>query len=212
MRGASTDSGARPSLTLGRLLSLVLLTLALVLALGLPAAAHYVPVASGWNLVAGGPGSDAGGLVLFRYTGTSYQSIQAAQMETGKGYWVKAPSVSALRITTTATPVPVSLAVGWSLIGNSGDVPVVLPEGLVGYVFAEGRYISTSVLEPGQGAWVKTTAPQRVDLAEAPVSVVNVSGSLPAQHHLEPRARLRPARPGPGPLRRHPDRGARARW
>lgn len=124
---------------------------------------NRVQTRAGWNLIAGGPGSDTGGRVIFAYDGAVYHSGLAATMEAGRGYWVNTPTSTALDLTTTALPLSVHLTAGWNLIGNSTAGRVRMPAGLVAYTY-DGGFVSTSSLEPGQGAWVKSPTGQDVEL------------------------------------------------
>ena len=113
--------------------------------------------ATGWNLVAGGPGSDTDGQALFAYQAGGYSSVSAAALEAGRGYWVKFPQPNGVQLADTAIP-SCGLSVGWNLIGNSSDMVLVLPMGVTAFVYAGGGYISTTTLEPHQAAWVKSSA------------------------------------------------------
>lgn len=118
---------------------------------------------AGWNLVAGGPASDTGGLVVFGFDGSGYQSLQALHMESGRGYWVNTPTPALLSLTITTPPLHIDLQAGWNLIGNNTLVTVSLPPGLVAWVYA-GGFSSTTSLEPFQGAWVNSPTNQHVEL------------------------------------------------
>ena len=118
----------------------------------------------GWNLLAGGPGSSTGGLILFGWNGTGYVSLNAGSMQGGEGYWCRAGNGDSATLTTTVSPISVSLIVGWNLIGNSTSSTVSLPQGLIAFLYHNGAYVSSSTLAPGEGAWVKSTAVQTIRL------------------------------------------------
>lgn len=118
---------------------------------------------AGWNLVAGGPDSDTGGRVIFGFDSSGFYSAQASSMVAGRGYWVNTPDSTVLDLDIQPPPVPVSLVPGWNLIGNSSGVPVKLPAGLVAFVF-DGGFVSTTTLQPGEGAWIKAATEQFLEL------------------------------------------------
>jgi hypothetical protein len=111
---------------------------------------------AGWNLVAGTSDSDLTGLLLFTYGDTGYSSLAASGMDAAGGYWCKVPGAQIVALGTVAPPLGVVLRPGWNLIGNSSHLSVSLPSGLVAFVYTDGTYISTTILQPGQGAWVKS--------------------------------------------------------
>ena len=119
---------------------------------------------SGWNLVAGGSGSSTGGLSLFGWNGTGYVSLSAGSMQGGQGYWCKAGNGDSATLTATVSPVSISLVVGWNLIGNSTSGSVALPSGLTAFVFAGNSYVSTTILAPGEGAWLRSASAQVIEL------------------------------------------------
>jgi hypothetical protein len=123
-----------------------------------------VDLQSGWNLVAGGPGSDTDGLVVFAYGPGGYESLAAAAMQSGRGYWVKSEALATATMTSTTLPIVVSLVAGWNLIGNNSAQVVSLPEGATAFVYAGGSYVSTRTLVPGQGAWLSAVSAGAVTL------------------------------------------------
>ena len=128
-------------------------------------------VGQGWNLVAGNAGSDTGGVTLFAYDG-SYYSMPAALMEPGYGYWGRFTTTGSVDLACSGMPVAVHLEGGWNLIGNSGHRAAALPEGLLAFAYANGGYVSTGILEPGQGAWVKAAAAADITLTPILFGVV----------------------------------------
>jgi hypothetical protein len=123
-----------------------------------------VPLSSGWSIVAGGPGSDCGGLTLFSYNGSGYVSLIAASMQAGQGYWVKATQAGSATMTVTSVPVSVTLVAGWNLIGNSSSQTVALPAGYTAFIYQGGGYVSATSLGAGQGGWVKAASPATIML------------------------------------------------
>ena len=136
----------------------------------LPPLSVGVSLDLGWNLVAGGPGSDTGELLLFGYDGSSYESGSAEVIEVGGGYWVRAPSGGGAAMAVVAAPIAVSLTPGWNLIGNSSCDDVSVPEGYVAFAFDGHEYCSTTTLAPGEGAWIKGDASATVSLEPAGIA------------------------------------------
>ena len=118
----------------------------------------------GWHLVAGGTGSDTGGLPLFAYSIGAYASTAAESLAFGGGYWIRLPDERSLVLTSVSGSLGLHLAVGWNLIGNSTAARLSLPEGLIAFTYNGAAYQSTSTLEPGEGAWVKVTEEQDIVL------------------------------------------------
>ena len=138
---------------------------------------NEVPVSAGWNLVAGGPGSDLLGRNAFGYSGSAYASSTGETLEAGKGYWVKFDAPGTAGLTVVPAPLSVHLVVGWNLIGNTTADSLALPAGLTAFVFEAGSYASRTVLAPGQGAWVKSASDEVVVLEKAviPTAIALVS-------------------------------------
>jgi uncharacterized protein YjiK len=122
-------------------------------------------VGPGWNLLAGGPGSNTGGVTLFGFTGTSYASTTAANMQAGKGYWGRFSSAGTASLTTVPAPLGVQLTPGWNLIGNATPGQVRVPTGKTAFVFNGTSYASRATLEPGEGAWIRVTTGETIQLA-----------------------------------------------
>ena len=117
---------------------------------------------SGWNILGGAPGSSTGSLILFGWTGSGYASLNAANMQSGQGYWCKAASGDSASLAVVPAPVSVSLSAGWNLIGNPTSATVTLPSGLTVFRFVNGSYVSATSLTPGEGGWVKSPSVQDV--------------------------------------------------
>ena len=124
----------------------------------------------GWNLVAGGAGSDFLGVALFKYTGKSYVSITARELGAGAGYWCKMAGAKTAHMTLTEAPVTVALSAGWNLIGNSSGQSLALPTERMAFTYDPvGRtYSSATVLESGQGAWIQAAAASNITLEPVP--------------------------------------------
>jgi hypothetical protein len=121
-------------------------------------------VVAGWNLLAGASGSDILGETAFAYVGGVYQSTSGANMVAALGYWVHFDTAGEVTLETVPAPLDVHLSVGWNLIGNSTPDTVALPVGLTAFVFVNGVYITSDLLEPGQGAWVRSASEQDIVL------------------------------------------------
>jgi Tol biopolymer transport system component len=127
-----------------------------------------LPLAAGWNLVAGGPESYFLDNPLFGYGGAGYQSLSSDSMAPGSGYWCKAPATQTAYFYWTEPPLVCHLSVGWNLIGNCAAETLAIPEGWTAFVFAGTNYQSTSTLEPGQGAWIKSASATDINLEQVP--------------------------------------------
>jgi hypothetical protein len=118
---------------------------------------YTINLAVGWNLVAATPGTTGFPASLFGWTGSAYQSV--ADPVSWNGYWCKAASTGTVTVTPTTGPKTINLTTGWNLIGNSmGTVATLtLPSGRSAFVYdtSSKSYVSTTSLQPGQGAWVK---------------------------------------------------------
>ena len=130
-----------------------------------------VSLAAGWNLVAGGPGTDFGS-AIFGWNGSAYFSPPA--VEAWQGYWCKATTATTVDMHPVAGPHTITLTTGWNLIGNPMAVAAAVAVYDAGDVLIPGRslfvytpgsgYATTPTLAPGQGAWVKGTAGETVVL------------------------------------------------
>lgn len=105
----------------------------------------------------------------FAYSsGTGYQP--ASVLENGKGYWIRLPALQSVTMQGPARNADViQLKAGWNLIGSlSVPVPVntVGTGGLaLSHFFGyDGGYQQASVLEPGKGYWVKSSADGSISL------------------------------------------------
>lgn len=128
-----------------------------------------VALRPGWNLMAGGPGTIFPA-VLFGWTGTTYASTTFPAA--WKGYWTKVTSEHAVELDTVSGPHTSTLITGWNLIGNpmAGTAALHLPSGRTAFYYDAllDRYVSTTSLSSGQGAWVKGTAGETVTFVAAP--------------------------------------------
>jgi hypothetical protein len=95
--------------------------------------------------------------------------VSAADLVPDRGYWIRLAQSDSVVLTTVSPPRTVSLQPGWNLIGNSTAVRLNFPTGsgwTSPYAFRDGRYVSTNVLEPGEGAWVRAQVAAEVPLQE----------------------------------------------
>ncbi|MBN1461315.1 MAG: hypothetical protein JXA57_17445 [Armatimonadetes bacterium] len=127
-------------------------------------------VTAGWNLVAGGPGSDLGSRI-FGWDGSTYYS--PSEIDPWTGYWTKVAS----ECTLTMYPMgngshTVYLGSGWNLLGNpmKAKAALTLPPGRSAFVYTPSGYASVTMLEPGQGAWIKGVEGETVVFTELPES------------------------------------------
>jgi hypothetical protein len=132
---------------------------------------------AGWNLVAGAAGSNTSGATVFGFSGGSYQSSTAANMQAGKGYWVRFAAPTSVTLTTVPAPFTVPLSAGWNLIGNATSGAAVLPQGKTAFVFEGARYLSRTTLESGQGAWVRAIGNETLVLSPS-TDILTVSDAI----------------------------------
>jgi hypothetical protein len=139
--------------------------------LGLPGTSGFdLPLAVGWNLVAGGPGSDFLGNTLFGYDKDGYQSLTPDGLVAGKGYWCNASQAQQAHIKATSLPITCTLTTGWNLIGNSSNQKVKANSTLPLFIYdphAAG-YQSVSTLTPGQAAWINSDTDTTITLEAVP--------------------------------------------
>jgi hypothetical protein len=126
-----------------------------------------VTFTAGWNLVGAPDGtvlSGAGGtLSTYQPGDTSYESMPSnSPVKGGKGYWAYFASSSTQNLAkTTPGSVSMNLPAGTPvLIGNpgSGMATVSGATTVSAYDVASGKYVSTTTLNPGQGAWAEVDA------------------------------------------------------
>ena len=126
-------------------------------------------LAAGWNLVAAAPGTDFG-TTLFSWNGSGYLSV--TDPASWEGYWIRSSAARAVSLVTTSGPWTVALRDGWNLIGNpmDGRASLVLPMGRAAFAYdaAAGGYLSTSIVEPGQGVWVRGAQGEVVSFTPQP--------------------------------------------
>ena len=127
---------------------------AVTVSLGIP-----LTLQPGWNLVAAGPGTTFPG-VLFGWNGSTFASTPSPAAF--QGYWTKAAGEQTVELVTVSGPHTAGLLTGWNLIGNpmATTATLTLPAGRTAFYYDAllSRYVSTTSLTPGQGAWVKGTA------------------------------------------------------
>jgi hypothetical protein len=102
--------------------------------------------------------------VLFKYDPTLGDYVEAPTLELGWGYWVYYTSARIVSIVgTKPCPITIHCKVGWNLIGSCPDTvavgDIVLSNGSIyGAAFKYdpvlGDYVETSVILPGQAAWI----------------------------------------------------------
>jgi len=133
---------------------------------GLHSSGHVFAItyAAGWNLVAGPEGSrltGASGSIFTMQPGdTDYESFPAdSPLHGGWGYWANFPSGGSItfgngQTTFTVTPVPGQ----YVIIGNPGTAEArVTGADQVTLYTPSGGYRSSSIIPPGQGAWLAGT-------------------------------------------------------
>jgi len=129
---------------------------------GIPLTLH-----AGWNLVGAGPGTAFPG-ALFTWNGSTFAST--ASPAASQGYWTKVASEHTVELVTVSGPHTLTLTSGWNLIGNpmATTAALTLPVGRIVFYYdaSLSRYVSTTSLTPGQGAWVKGTAGETVTFGE----------------------------------------------
>ncbi len=135
------------------------------LALDMDATTPQLALQPGWNLVAGGPNTTFPG-VLFGWNGSAFSSTPSPAA--WKGYWTKLSGEESVIVDldTVSGPHTSDLTTGWNLIGNpmSSTAALELPAGCTAFYYDAvlHRYVSTTTLVPGQGAWVKGSAGETV--------------------------------------------------
>jgi hypothetical protein len=112
-------------------------------------------VIQGWNLVAGATGTTFPG-DLFAWSGSNYESVTSTT--SWQGYWYKATSAGTVDINVTAGPQVIDLVEGWNLIGNCMSTPAAVTSSSSVFIYTGSGYQSVTVLQPGQGAWVKASS------------------------------------------------------
>jgi hypothetical protein len=129
-------------------------------ALGLP---------QGWNLVAVPNGTVPGGNALtLQANDTGYESVPAGTpLVAGLGYWVFAPSRSAVPLSAGASTANITAPAGqFIMVGNpSGILPATVTGAdiLVGFDPSRGYFqITNNMLSPGQGAFALSVAGGRI--------------------------------------------------
>jgi hypothetical protein len=116
---------------------------------------------SGWNLVAGPTGQfvpgTSGPLFTFQPGDTSYQAVPASSgLQSGYGYWSQFPAPVTMTIPATGgSAVYRAIAAGQAaLIGNPFSRPATISGVSAVYTYDPVRgYQTTTLLQPGQGAW-----------------------------------------------------------
>jgi len=151
--------------------------LAALLAIGTPAAraqsaGQTRKYAAGWNLVAAPPGTNfsvASTLYTAQPNDPGYEQSQPSDGTiAGFGYWADVSSVDISGYSRAVTlaagssaPYTVSVPPGqWVMVGNPSGMLLASVQGAdVSYVFDPvNGFEPSTVLQPGQGAWVGSTA------------------------------------------------------
>lgn len=126
--------------------------------------AHFsdtpIQLQAGWNLVAAATGTIFDG-ALFGWTGSAY--LSATDPTAWQGYWLRSSTAQTDYLITATGPHTITLTEGWNLVGNPmrATATLTLPEGSMAFTYdaLAGIYSSTtSLLQPGQGAWVRAHA------------------------------------------------------
>jgi len=124
--------------------------------------ATYQP---GWNLVAGPAGDQISGasssLFTFQPGDTAYETLSAASpLQAGYGYWSQFPGITTVTVPASGTtPTYRSIPAGQiALIGNPFSRPATVSGASLVYAYDPVRgYQTTTLLQPGQGAWAVGT-------------------------------------------------------
>lgn len=113
----------------------------------------------GWNLIAAATGATIPGplgtLYTFQAGDTGYEAVQNPQP--GLGYWAFFSSATTMTIPSgSPQTVTKTLPAGqYIMVGNPGSRPATVSGADVVYVYDPGAgYQQTTILQPGQGAWV----------------------------------------------------------
>ena len=135
---------------------------------------------AGWNLVAFPPGTDLSSVPGPRYTlqpgDSNYETVNPSQGSvSGFGYWAYFTNPTTVRLATSNTSTyQVSVPAGqWVMVGDPSDTASVLvsrPSSVYVYLYNAdgGAYVEDAMLEPGEGAWVYSTAGDTLQLTSAP--------------------------------------------
>jgi PKD repeat protein len=124
-----------------------------------PAPSTAVALQPGWNLIAVPDGATISGPLSAMYTyqagDSGYEAVQNTQ--SGLGYWAfsATPATETLPLTgpqTVTQPLPPGQ---WVMLGNPGSTVATVVGADVVYVYSPDiGYQPTTILQPGQGAWV----------------------------------------------------------
>src|SRR5579883_1041149 len=158
-----------------RLLILVLIALALIIGAGRIAAVRgqtpqptpfnpntgpvvRVSYPPGWNLVSAPAGAPLppSSRPIYTYAAGGYQTVDPSSTQPGVGYWAYYDAVTSQSFPgggpeTFTLPIP---AGQWIMIGNPRGSLVVVTGADAVYIYDPVQgYETTTVLEPGQGAW-----------------------------------------------------------
>jgi len=134
-----------------------------VVEVGFQHAHNDVDLVTGWNMVAGGPGSLPADRQVFYYTTSGYAVSAASELVAGLGYWTYADASESMQLGTTPLPLAIELHQGWNLVGNSTGLALAVPEGLTAFVWNSG-YSVVEQLQPGQAAWIHSNLVQNLTL------------------------------------------------
>lgn len=140
------------------------------------AAGVQVSYAAGWNLVAGSAGAilaqDDGPLYSLRSGDTDYEVLASGTpLIAGTGYWAFFDTPTSETLPAgNPQPAVLQLPAGqFVMIGNPGTVPTTVSgaDAVFTYDPVKG-YQSTTMLQPGQGAWAFSAAGAQIMLSSAP--------------------------------------------
>ncbi len=146
-------------------LALLLLLLGFLPPSSALASSSSLALQPGWNLVAAGP-ETVFPSPLFGWDGSSYVSTTTPLA--WQGYWCRVSDQEWVSLAAVYGPHDTTLVAGWNLIGNPMSYPatLALPLGRVAFLYdaSAQTYVSTLILAPGQGAWVRGEEGERVAL------------------------------------------------
>ncbi|MHB8574196.1 MAG: hypothetical protein ACYDCQ_02595 [Dehalococcoidia bacterium] len=136
-----------------------------------------LPLAPGWQLIAGPTGSRVSGAVGPLYTwplgAQAYQAVDAgAPLQGGVGYWAFMAEAGTLSLGTDQPAATAGLLPGgWQLIGNPflSDAPLQGSGAVLTYTPTAG-YQPQHMLAAGQGAWAWTPTVLSLAASDAPSS------------------------------------------
>ncbi|GAB7015278.1 hypothetical protein JCM10550A_06440 [Methanogenium cariaci] len=152
-----------------------------------PQPTYIRSVSPGWNLISTPVDTPAINATCFLYgnayayntTTNAYESVPLAEIVPGEGYWVGAFTDGEMTFTgVPLTEYQKDLSTGWNLIGGVGIATqtgniranhgAAHPGQAYCYSTGEHAYRQASVLEPGVGYWLSSTAPCNISVNITP--------------------------------------------